>query len=46
MVAIIHRKNDFEDKWIVVKEGKCVTNEQIVQQTAFMERYFDIEIIR
>lgn len=46
VVAIIHRKNDVEDKWIVVKDGDKVTNEQIIEQTAFQEQYFDIGIIR
>ena len=46
VIAVVHRKNDVEDKWIVVKDGENMTNEQIIKQTAFQEQYFDIEIIR
>ena len=46
VIAIIHRKNDVEDKWIVVKDGINVSDEEILRQTAFQEQYFDIEIIR
>ena len=46
VIAIIHRKNDTEDKWIVAKDGEDITNEQILQKTAFQERYFDVELIR
>lgn len=46
VIAIVHRKNDIEDKWIVVKDGENMTDEQIIKQTAFQEQYFDIEIIR
>ena len=46
VIAVIHRKNDVEDKWIVAKEGENVTNEQIIDQTAFQQQYFEIEILR
>ena len=46
VVTIIKRKNDAEDKWIVAKKGAYITNEQILEETAFQEQYFDIELIR
>ena len=47
VVAIIHRSNDNEDKWIVVPKGMKVTKEQIKQETDFQEQYFitDIEML-
>ena len=42
--AIIHRKNDSEDKWVVVPEGCRLTADTIRQSTYFQEQYFIIEI--
>lgn len=44
IVAIIRRKNDVEDKWIVAPKGLRFSKEEIFQAVAFQERYFDIEI--
>ncbi len=44
LIAIIHRKNDVEDKWVVAPEGSDFTQAQIRQATHFQEQYFDIEI--
>lgn len=46
VVAIIHRKNDVEDKWVVVKEGVFLTDEEILSETYFQEQYFDIQLIK
>lgn len=46
VTAVIHRNNDSEDKWVVVPEGEIVTDDEIRRKTEFMEKYFDIEIIR
>ena len=46
VIAIIHRKNDAEDKWVVTKDGINVSDEEILKQTEFQEQYFDIEIMR
>ena len=46
VVAVIHRTNDVEDKWVVAKPGRVFSNEEIVKKTAFQEQYFDVEIIR
>lgn len=44
VLAIIHRINDVEDKWIVVPEGTSFTKEEIIKQVSFQEKYFKIEI--
>lgn len=46
VVAVIHRKNDIEDKWVVVADGVVPTDDEIRQKTEFMEKYFDTEILR
>ena len=45
IIAVIHRLNDTEDKWVVAPEGISFTKEEIVEQVAFQERYFETEII-
>ena len=44
VIAIIHRLNDIEDKWVVAPEGKSFTKEEIANLVAFQEKFFDIEI--
>ncbi len=41
VAAVIHRRDDDEDKLIVVPEGMSVTREQIRRETNFCEQYFD-----
>jgi inorganic pyrophosphatase len=41
VVAIIHRTNDVEEKWIVVPQGMKITKEKIQEQVHFQEQYFD-----
>ncbi len=45
LIAIIHRKNDVEDKWVVAPNNISFTREEIAAATAFQEQYFDTEII-
>ena len=45
VIAVIHRIDDVEDKWVVVPEWYTVTKEAIVEATYFQEKYFSIEII-
>ena len=45
VIAIIHRKNDVEDKWIVAPEGMQFSKDEIEALTHFQEQYFDIQII-
>ena len=42
LIAIIHRLDDNEDKWIV--SNRTYTSEEIKQATHFQEQYFKIEI--
>ena len=44
LIAIVHRRDDVEDKWVVAPVGRSFTKEEIAQQVAFQERYFQIEI--
>lgn len=45
VIAVIHRKDDCEDKLVVAPEGVTLTCEAILAATHFQERYFDIEIM-
>ncbi len=40
-VALIHRKDDVEDKLVVAPMGVEITREQILRETEFMEKYYD-----
>ena len=44
VVAIIHRFDDVEDKWVVAPEGASFTKDEIMKQVAFQEQYFRTEI--
>ena len=45
IIAIVHRKNDIEEKWVVVPEEVTFSKEEIRQQIHFQEQYFDSEIV-
>ena len=45
VVAIIHRLNDREDKWVVAPPDLPLTKEDIQRAVWFCEQYFDTEII-
>ena len=44
IIAIIHRYDDVEEKWVVAPEGMIFTKEEIEKQTYFQEQYFKSEI--
>lgn len=44
VIAIIHRLDDVEDKWVVAPENLSFTAEEIMEQVAFQERFFQTEI--
>ena len=44
VVAIIHRFDDVEEKWVVAPESACFTKEEITKLVAFHEHYFQTEI--
>lgn len=45
VIAIIHRFDDVEDKWVVAPEGVTFTKEEILEQVKFQEQYFQSEIV-
>ena len=45
VVAVIHRKDDVEDKWVVCPLDMTFTREEIMEQVKFQEQYFKSEII-
>ena len=44
IIAIIHRFDDIEEKWVVAPENVSFTKEEIMQQVEFQEKYFKLEI--
>ena len=44
VIAIIHRFDDIEEKWVVAPENASFTKEDIRQLVWFQEQYFDIDI--
>lgn len=45
-IAIIHRTNDDDDKLIVVPDGTQISDDEIIKQTYFQERFFESQIVR
>ena len=45
IIAIVHRKDDIEEKWVVVPDGVTFSKEEIRRQIHFQEQYFDSEIV-
>ena len=44
VIAIIHRFDDVEEKWVVAPEGVSFTKDEIMKQVVFQEQYFRTEI--
>ena len=44
VIAVIHRNDDIEEKWIVAPVGKTYSAEEIEAQVSFQEQYFNYEI--
>lgn len=44
VIAVIHRLNDNEDKWVAAPEGMYFTEEEIRAATHFIEQFFESEI--
>lgn len=44
VIAIIHRIDDVEDKWVVVPENISFTKDEIIRRVAFQEHFFKTEI--
>lgn len=45
VIAVIHRLDDVEDKWVVAPDELRFTKEDIIEATRFQEQFFNIEII-
>lgn len=45
VVAIIHRNDDIEEKWVVAPDGMNFTLHEISSAVNFQEKYFDSKII-
>ena len=45
VIAVIHRFNDVEDKWVVAKDGYTFSREEIEQAVDFQEKFFDSDVI-
>ena len=44
VIAVIHRYDDVEEKWVVAPEGLDFSEEEIKAQVDFQERYFKYSI--
>ncbi|MCR4952317.1 MAG: inorganic pyrophosphatase [Solobacterium sp.] len=44
VIAVVHRLNDCEDKWIVSLDSKKPDREEILQAVMFQEQYFESEL--
>ena len=44
IIAIIHREDDIEEKWVVAPENSAFTKEEIMEQVKFQEQYFQSEV--
>ena len=44
VIAIIHRFDDAEEKWVVAPENSSFTKDEIAELVAFQEQYFHTEI--
>lgn len=45
IVAVVHRHDDVEEKWVVALPGQHFTREEIKEQIEFQEKFFDSEIL-
>jgi len=44
-IAVIHREDDVETKWVVVPAGLRLSAEQIMEQVHFQERFFHSHVV-
>ncbi|MEO0569990.1 MAG: inorganic pyrophosphatase [Pseudomonadota bacterium] len=45
-IAIIHSKDDIEDKLVIAPDGSRFNDEEIISKTHFQEQFFSIELLR
>ena len=44
VIAVLHRFDDVEEKWVVAPEGMRFSAEEILATVAFQEQYFQIQL--
>ena len=44
VIAVVHRFDDVEEKWVVAPENRIFSKEDIMEQIRFQEQYFNSEI--
>lgn len=44
IIAVIHRFDDVEEKWVVCPENVTFSKEEIMKMVKFQEQYFESEI--
>lgn len=44
VIAIIHRSNDVEEKWVVAPDNVSFSKDEIMERVYFQEKFFSIEI--
>jgi inorganic pyrophosphatase len=44
IIAMIHRYDDVEEKWVVAKEGSHFNRQEICEATHFQEQFYHIDI--
>ncbi len=45
VIAVIRRRDDIEEKWVVAPRGATFSKDEIAKLTEFQEKYFDSEIV-
>ncbi len=45
VIAVVHRNDDIEEKWIVCPQNMMFTEEEIRKKVFFQEQYFDSYIM-
>lgn len=45
IIAVVHRNDDIEEKWVVAPKGMTFSKEEIWEKIYFQEQYFDSEIV-
>ena len=45
IIAVIHRNDDIEEKWVAAPDGVSLTPDRIMEKVSFVEKYFDSHVI-
>ena len=46
VIAVLHREDDDEEKWVVAPLGTEISDEEILSRTRFVEQYFKTTLKR